>query len=599
MPDNFNKPLGDEESLNDLIASAMKKKQQQNLSDGKKDYFAETYKEPSANLSENDDNDNDIEAMVAKAVKAKAQGKKNPGEHFVSESDIYENDGNDYPDDDEDIDEDDEERKPRGKVAAFFHRHKLKFIIAGLILVLLLCVAVLAAVIIFKHYYNRIPEGNNSIIEYSRPDVNSEDTVSDVEGYEEWLENQLRPYDDIMSSKEVYNILLVGEDLRDTSEQSRGNTDVMMLISINNETKKITLTSFMRDIYLYIPGQYSTKLNAAYAIGGAELLKDTIEQNFGVSIDNYVIVNFYTFIEIVEAIGGIEAEITQEMVWALDGPMREQNMYLGNKSSQDLIKEPGTYLLNGNQALGYARIRHGVGDDYGRTQRQREVIRKMIEKSRDMSLAEMKNLLDDVTDSEDIKWDLSESDVLSLLMNAFDYYRNYEIQDVRIPASGTFTTQKIRGMDCLCPDFAKNIEILQLAVYGHTLIDPESSTTTYYLPPSTSTTTTTPPTTTTTTTTTTTPPSETTSSDTSSETTPPSESSVPGSDVSDVSSDSGVSTTPPSETSPSDTGSSSYISSSDVSTPSVSTPSETTSSTTTPTESTTTTTTAQAQPSAA
>jgi len=599
MPDNFNKPLGDEESLNDLIASAMKKKQQQNLSDSKKDYFAETYKEPSANLSENDDNDNDIEAMVAKAVKAKAQGKKNPGEHFVSESDIYENDGNDYPDDDEDIDEDDEERKPRGKVAAFFHRHKLKFIIAGLILVLLLCVAVLAAVIIFKHYYNRIPEGNNSIIEYSRPDVNSEDTVSDVEGYEEWLENQLRPYDDIMSSKEVYNILLVGEDLRDTSEQSRGNTDVMMLISINNETKKITLTSFMRDIYLYIPGQYSTKLNAAYAIGGAELLKDTIEQNFGVSIDNYVIVNFYTFIEIVEAIGGIEAEITQEMVWALDGPMREQNMYLGNKSSQDLIKEPGTYLLNGNQALGYARIRHGVGDDYGRTQRQREVIRKMIEKSRDMSLAEMKNLLDDVTDSEDIKWDLSESDVLSLLMNAFDYYRNYEIQDVRIPASGTFTTQKIRGMDCLCPDFAKNIEILQLAVYGHTLIDPESSTTTYYLPPSTSTTTTTPPTTTTTTTTTTTPPSETTSSDTSSETTPPSESSVPGSDVSDVSSDSGVSTTPPSETSPSDTGSSSYISSSDVSTPSVSTPSETTSSTTTPTESTTTTTTAQAQPSAA
>lgn len=598
MPDNFNKPLGDEESLNDLIASAMKKKQQQNLSDSKKDYFAEAYKEPSANLSENDDNDNDIEAMVAKAVKAKAQGKKNPGEHFVSESDIYEKDGNDYSDD-EDLDEDDEERKPRGKVAAFFHRHKLKFIIAGLILVLLLCVAVLAAVIIFKHYYNRIPEGNNSIIEYSRPDVNSEDTVSDVEGYEEWLENQLRPYDDIMSSKEVYNILLVGEDLRDTSEQSRGNTDVMMLISINNETKKITLTSFMRDIYLYIPGQYSTKLNAAYAIGGAELLKDTIEQNFGVSIDNYVIVNFYTFIEIVEAIGGIEAEITQEMVWALDGPMREQNMYLGNKSSQDLIKEPGTYLLNGNQALGYARIRHGVGDDYGRTQRQREVIRKMIEKSRDMSLAEMKNLLDDVTDSEDIKWDLSESDVLSLLMNAFDYYRNYEIQDVRIPASGTFTTQKIRGMDCLCPDFAKNTEILQLAVYGHTLIDPGSTTTTYYLPPSTSTTTTTPPTTTTTTTTTTTPPSETTSSDTSSETTPPSESSVPGSDVSDVSSDSGVSTTPPSETSPSDTGSSSYISSSDVSTPSVSTSSETTSSTTTPTESTTTTTTAQAQPSAA
>ncbi len=598
MPDNLNKPLGDEESLNDLIASAMKKKQQQNLSDSKKDYFAEAYKEPSANLSENDDND--IEAMVAKAVKAKAQGKKNPGEHFVSESDIYEKDGNDYSDDEEDFDEDDEERKPRGKVAAFFHRHKLKFIIAGLILVLLLCVAVLAAVIIFKHYYNRIPEGNNSIIEYSRPDVDSEDTVSDVEGYEDWLENQLRPYDDIMSSKEVYNILLVGEDLRDTSEQSRGNTDVMMLISINNETKKITLTSFMRDIYLYIPGQYSTRLNAAYAIGGAELLADTIEQNFGVSIDNYVIVNFYTFIEIVEAIGGIEAEITQEMVWALDGPMREQNMYLGNKSSQDLIKEPGTYLLNGNQALGYARIRHGVGDDYGRTQRQREVIRKMIEKSRDMSLAEMKNLLDDVTDSEDIKWDLSESDVLSLLMNAFDYYRNYEIQDVRIPADGTFTDQRIRGMAVLCPDFAKNTEILQLAVYGHTLIDPESSTTTYYLPPSTSTTTTTtPPTTTTTTTTTTTPPSETTPSDTSSETTPPSESSVPGSDVSDVSSDSGVSTTPPSETSPSDTGSSSYISSSDVSTPSVSTPSETTSSTTTPTESTTTTTTTKAQPSAA
>ncbi|MBP1572475.1 MAG: LCP family protein [Oscillospiraceae bacterium] len=589
-------PSDNEASVNDIIKQAMAKKNSVMTSDGKIDYFKEAYSQPEAS-------DDDLDAMIANAVSAKASGIKGASERFVTKADIYDNSADDYDEDeyvdDEDFDGDaeyeEEEFVPRRKkkkgFAAFFEKHKLKFIIAGLIVVVLLSAALLAGVIIFNHYFDRIGEANNSRVEYSIPDVDSEDTVSDVPEYENWLENQLRPYEDIMSSKDVYNVLLVGEDLRDTSEGSRGNTDVMMLVSINNETKTITLTSFMRDIYLYIPGEYSARLNRAYAIGGAELLGDTIEQNFGISIDNYVIVNFYTFIDIVEAIGGIEAEITQDMIYALEDPMKEQNMYLGNKWTQDLIKEPGVYNLNGNQALGYARIRHGVGDDYGRTQRQREVITKMIEKSRGMSLGEMKKLLDDVTSDDKIQWDLDKETVLSLLTNAYEYYKHYDIQDIRIPADHTFSEQRIRGMDVLCPDFDKNTELLQLAIYGKTLVKPESTSTTYYLPPSTGTTTYTTTTTTNTTTTTTTtttsptvtePPTSSSSDISNSLSTPPSS----------VSSD--ISTTPSDTiTTPSDTGSS-YIdssstpsgdtssSSSTETTPSVTTPSETTPSVTTP-----------------
>ncbi len=462
----------DEESLNDLIASAIEKKKdapkqapqtapakemtlQESIAQAK--YNKQNGIKPVPRKEQTSEQDMSIEDMVANAMHKKSGGT-----------------ADDY-DEGSDIREETEEKSFGKKAKEFFVRNKLKFIVAGMVVVIVALIAMLVAIFVFNHYYKRIERENASRVEISVNSIGDSDTVSNVVEYEDYLKEQLKDYADIMASKEVYNVLLVGEDLRDTAGESRGNTDVMMLVSVNRETKKIILTSFMRDIYIYIPSVGSNKLNSAYAAGGASLLKDTLEKNFGVKIDNYVIVNFYTFIQIVDILGGIEADVTQVMVDEMRNPMMEQNMYLGNPSTQDLLSTAGHYNLNGNQALGYARIRYNVGDDYGRTARQREVIQKMIEKSRGMDLHQMKDILDKVTEGDNVRWDLSQEDVLSLLANAVDYYRNYDIQQIQIPASGYFTAQTIREMDCLCPDFAANTEILQMAIYGKTFVNPEQT----------------------------------------------------------------------------------------------------------------------------
>ncbi len=473
MPDEKNngEMHSEEGSLNDLIASAIEKKKeapkkepqpapvkemtlQESIAQAK--YNKQNGIKPAPRKEPPIEDDMSIEDMVANAMHKKS-GKAQ------------------YDDDDSFEEEPDEEKSFWQKSKDFFIRNKLKFIVAGMILVVIALIVLLVFILFFNHYYKRIEREDASIVTGTINSVGESDTVSNVDEYEDYLKDQLKDYADIMASKEVYNVLLVGEDLRDTAEGGRGNTDVMLLVSVNRETKKIVLTSFMRDIYIYIPGYWSDKLNSAYSKGGASLLKDTIERNFGVKIDNYVIVNFYTFIQIVDILGGIEADVTQVMVDEMRNPMMEQNMYLGNPSTQDLLSTAGHYNLNGNQALGYARIRYNVGDDYGRTARQREVIQKMIEKSRDMDLGQMKDILDKVTEGDNVRWDLSQEDVLSLLTNAVDYYRNYEIQQIQVPASGTFTTQTIRTMDCLCPDFAANTEILQMAIYGKTFVNPDQT----------------------------------------------------------------------------------------------------------------------------
>ena len=105
----------------------------------------------------------------------------------------------------------------------------------------------------------------------------------------------------VMEDKDVFNILLIGSDSRDLNDL--GRSDAMMILSVNKKTKNIILTSLLRDIYLNIPGKKSNRLNTAYAIGGAKLLTETIEENFKIKLDGYVSVDFFAFLEIIDAIG--------------------------------------------------------------------------------------------------------------------------------------------------------------------------------------------------------------------------------------------------------------------------------------------------------
>ena len=334
-------------------------------------------------------------------------------------------------------------------------------------------------------------------------DTNSANTI-DKDAEEERIKAELRKNAaSIMNEEGVQNILLIGEDIRDTALEERGNTDVMMLISLDDNRKKITMTSFLRDTYTPIPGWYSSKLNAAYGYGGVELLAETLQQDYAINIDRYVIVNFYSFIEIVDAVGGLDFDVSYTEAVAMRDPLNEQNKYIGNKKGTGYVdfeqygKDDSllytdydtnslrTYVeynsyednslmlhLDGNQSLAYARVRYGCGDDYGRAKRQREAIVEMISKAKGLSFSELDDLAEKV--AKQVRTDINENEVAGLILNAFTYM-SYDIEQLQIPADGTFSNQIIDGLDCLSVDFTANARILQESIYGKTNIDSQST----------------------------------------------------------------------------------------------------------------------------
>lgn len=451
--------------------------------------------------------------------------------------------------------------KPKKKK---WYQNTLLIVLLGIIAFFLILIVVV--VVVFYHYYGKVKDDTIYVPQPGKQNQVAPDDTVDAFEYEDWIKDQLSNIaDNTMSNENVTNVLIIAEDLRDTTGDSRGNTDVMILVSINKERETLTLTSFMRDIYCDIPGYYADRLNSAYAKGGPEVLMDTLQKNFGVIVDRYVLVNFYSFIDVVEAIGGIEADVTQAHINAMHDPLSEQNDIMGNKYGTDFIKAPGHYNLNGNQALAYARIRKGVGDDFGRTSRQREVIFTALNKAKELSFGEIKELVDNILDKNMVKTNLTEGEIASLLINCFEYM-DYKQQQLQVPDNSTWTGVRIRGMEVLSINFLKNAKIIQETIYGESNIDLGENGGEFvntYTPPVTTnppiTTTppetTTPPTDTTTVPTVTTPPTDT--SDTiSGETTTTPEISDTGSDSSsssdsssDVSSDSGaVTTTPPVDT---------------------------------------------------
>ncbi|MCD7773095.1 MAG: LCP family protein [Ruminococcus sp.] len=290
---------------------------------------------------------------------------------------------------------------------------------------------------------------------------------------EEELREQLKAaQENFVSDDNVTNILIIGEDIRDTENETTGNTDVMMLCSINSETQEVTLTSFMRDMYVEIAdtgGTYA-KLNAAYSMGGAELTMKTLQNNFGVDVDKYVLFNFYTFIDIVDACGGVDIRISDEEAEGMQDPMAEQNNYLGYETGTDYLTEGGTYHMNGNQALAYARLRYVGNADFERTERQRRVVTKIAEQAQDMSLVELSDLLDTVL--RELETNLTDGEIAYLLYHS-SALLSYDINQLRIPADGMYTNETIRGSAVLVVDLEASIRLFQETVYGYTSYDDE------------------------------------------------------------------------------------------------------------------------------
>lgn len=254
----------------------------------------------------------------------------------------------------------------------------------------------------------------------------------------------------LMQSSSVKNILLLGVDRRNADESSR--SDTMLLVSINSKTKKIILTSFMRDTYVYIPEKKrNAKLNAACTWGGAQMVMDTIEYNFNIKIDHYMLVDFTMFEDIINGLGGIDVSITEK-----EAKYMRDAVHLTNIQAGDSIH------LNGKEALWYCRIRK-LDSDFMRTKRQRKVVTALIDQCKQTNPFSLYSLLGDIVSQ--IETDMSPAALTSLAMNGLLRYLSYDIEQGRVPAENMWKSKRINGQDVLSVDIAANKKYLEEFIY--------------------------------------------------------------------------------------------------------------------------------------
>lgn len=328
----------------------------------------------------------------------------------------------------------------------------LRALIVAIIILLLIGAGAFAFVQVQLNKINRV-----GVTEYQEetyePETDADDTVADDEL--DWGD-----VDDVVAVKGVVNILLVGQDTRVKGERAR--SDSMILLSINKNTKQVTMVSLMRDLYVQIPGYNNNKMNAAFQFGGFELLDATVEENFGVPVDYNVEVDFEGFADIIDTVGGVDIELSQE-----------EADYLNAEWGASVFT--GMNHLNGKDALAYARTRHVGRYDFQRTYRQRTVLMAVFNKMRTQEWTSLLKVYDAVAD--DVTTDLTNNDILSIGLSTYlmgvDHLNSY-----RLPTDDNYRGEVVRGLDALViQDWNKARELLRAFLYsedaGASLVEEE------------------------------------------------------------------------------------------------------------------------------
>ncbi len=233
-----------------------------------------------------------------------------------------------------------------------------------------------------------------------------------------------------------YQVLLVGSDRRDDSWN--GNSDVMILASINRNKKTISFISFMRDTGVNIPGVGYGKLNWAFAKGGSDLLKSTLESNFQITIDNCIATDFVSMADIIDLFGGIDLDITADEVPVMNGYISEMANLRGLDAASYQLVAGGLQHLNGIQTVGYMRDRYVGNNDFQRTERQRIVLQKILEKAKTMSTLELLKVGSKAA-TLSIQQDFSAEQIASLAALALEC-KDYTVVMDRIPYDGLYTS---------------------------------------------------------------------------------------------------------------------------------------------------------------
>lgn len=306
-------------------------------------------------------------------------------------------------------------------------------------------------------------EDGNIISETTMPDeINSSGAENFGDG-----EGEERDY--------VKNIVLIGVDNRHFENvlYNPGNSDAIILVSFNSKTKKVYLTSIMRDTAAYIQYPESMKaknsslkdgydkINRANAVGGPEFLLDIIEGNFKIKVDDYILVDFYSLIDIIDILGGIPMTLTDAEAEAANNYIRDMDFDRGitDWETANVLSGGGSLILNGVQAVGYSRERQTTGSDFNRTSRQRAVIEQIIIKAKKMSVTQLNDLANAILPK--VYTNMSESEILGMVADAVTYL-GYDLEQYRVPFDNMY--ESVNGN--LLPDYEATNEKLQDIIFA-------------------------------------------------------------------------------------------------------------------------------------
>lgn len=264
---------------------------------------------------------------------------------------------------------------------------------------------------------------------------------------------------DIMKNKDIVNIMLIGQDRREG--ESRQRSDSMIMLTINKKKKSIQMTSFMRDLYVQIPGYSDNRMNAAYQFGGMELLDQVMETNFGIHIDGNVEVDFEGFLSCIDLVGGIDLNLSQSEADYICG--RSRDVLYPQPLREDWNLQEGMNHLNAEQALVHVRNRSIGHSDYERTNRQRAVLSAVFSKAKKSDLGTILELIDKAFPM--LTTDISHGDIMGYALSGSKIGTN-TVESYRIPQDGAYTPSVVRKMQVLVPDLEKCRTYLQENLYN-------------------------------------------------------------------------------------------------------------------------------------
>jgi len=269
---------------------------------------------------------------------------------------------------------------------------------------------------------------------------------------------------DIKEYKMIENILLIGLD--GTNDKLPKRSDTMIILTIDKLNKSLKLTSLARDTLVKIPGRGEEKLTHAYAYGQEELLMQTINENFDLDIKDYAVVNFKSFIDIVDIIGGVDINVNEKEIHHLNEVIKEcYGVNHEDTKNIEYITSSGNHNLNGYQALAYARIRK-LDTIYKRDERQRLILTNIAHKLSDVSISKYPQIAKSIL--RHIKVNIAFNKIIDLAFIAHEL-ASYDISQLEFPISEYREEGRIgeKGTYVVKWDKNKNIELLHQFIYGN------------------------------------------------------------------------------------------------------------------------------------